>query len=584
MKFNIKQNKFLIVLFLIVIIVFSKLSNFGFLNWDDHVHLFNNNDILSLSFENLKKIFTSFYAGMYQPLTTLLFSFEYKLFGFNPIAFHLVSLFIHVINVLLVFLLLKLFKFSELFAFSVALIFGIHALQVEAVSWISARSTLTYSMFFLLAIISYLKYLDNEKKLYIVFSLVFFMLSVLSKPSAISFVLLLPFIHYYKEIKFKRLDFMYFVFLFFIAVVIAVLTIFSRPDVDLISGDQNYDLFKNLLFVFWSLCLYVFNFLFPFNLSPWVAYPDEIKWYMITVPIVILTLLFLLVYYSKQRKSILLGIALFIVPLSVHLKIVPFGGQFIADRYMYLSIIGGSILLFSLVFNFIDKRFELRHLILKVLFVLLFFLINIVNTLSNLDTWKSSETLWSKVIEKEPTETIGYYNRGVFYRDRGRMIEAESDFSSAITLNPVYIDAYFARGGVYNIINEFRKAENDFSAILSINPDFQKAYFNRANSRFALEDFVSALSDYKKYLSFVKDHEQSEFKIILCMIELNYSIDEIRSALNSFVMKYSENAEANYMLGLSYINYELTEACKYLNKAAELKHQEARRISVKLCF
>jgi len=584
MKFNFKQQIFPIILFFIIVVIFSKVGSFGFLNWDDHVHLTNNNDILIISFENFAKIFSSFYAGMYQPLTTLLFSFEYFLFGFNPVAFHLGSLFIHVINVLLVFVLLKNFKFNELFAFSVALIFGIHALQVEAVSWISARSTLTHSMFFLLALISYVKYLDNEKKLYFVLSFVFFILSVLSKPSAVSFVLLLPFLHYYKSVKFKKLDYIYFAFALIISIIITSVTIFSRPDVALVSNEQNFDLFKNLLLVLWSLCLYVFNFLFPFNLSPWVAYPQVIEWYMVAIPIALISLLSLVVYFSKQRKSIILGLVLFIIPLSVHLKIIPFGGQFIADRYMYLSIVGGSIFLFRIIFNFIDKRFELRHLLLKILFVFVFFLINIVNTTSNLNTWKNSETLWSRVIEKEPTETIGYYNRGVFYRDRGRMIEAVSDFTSAIILNSAYIDAYFARGGVYNILNDFRKAENDFTTILLINPNYQKAYYNRANSRYAQENFISAISDYKKYLGFVGDHEGAEFKIILGMIELNYSIEELKLALNSFVKKYESNAEANYMLGLTYIDNDMDKACKYLSKASELKHQEARKLNIKLCY
>lgn len=584
MKPVIHKLIFPLIFIVFVCILFGRVLDFDFLNWDDNFHILNNPDILVLNFSNLNKIFTSFYVGMYQPITTLMFAFEYSLFGFNPKYFHLVSLLFHLANVVLVFYFVKNLKFNKFFAFSIALVFGVHALQVEPISWLSARSTLVYSFFFLLASICYLKFLLFDSRKFLLLSTVFFVLSVLSKPSAISFVFLIPVFHYYFSSKLKTLSYLNLFFVLSLSLFVTILTIYSRPDVNVADAIYTFNVFQNFIFVLWSICLYVFNFLFPTNLTPWVSYPEYLSWYMYIVPLLFACLLFAVYKFSKQKFKVLLSYFLFFIPLSVHLKFIPFGGQFVADRYMYLSVIGFSILIFQIVYGFFESKFDLRHYFYKVIFLVVVLVFNFIYSSSYLSTWKNSETLWTRVIDKEPTQTLGYYNRGVFYRNKGRMLESITDFSKAISLNPTYLEAIFARGGVYNSIGEFRKAENDFTSVLNIDPDFQKSYFNRANSRYSLEQFVLAMKDYKMYLTFVEDHQESEFKIILCMIELGYSLEELQTALRVFVEKYETNAEANYLLGLTFLDNDLIQACKFLKKASELKHHDARRLSAKFCF
>jgi hypothetical protein len=138
------------------------------LGWDDQWQVLEYEFVTNNSFSDLLYHFTHYHLGQYMPVNTLLNIVIYKLFGFNPAAFHAASLIIHVINVLLIFSIIKIIIASikptwteqriQLFSFFTAIIFAIHPLQVESVAWISASKIVLYSLFTLLGIRFYLQY------------------------------------------------------------------------------------------------------------------------------------------------------------------------------------------------------------------------------------------------------------------------------------------------------------------------------------------------------------------------------------------------------------------------------------------
>jgi hypothetical protein len=137
-------------------LIFSNTLKNAFVNWDDQLYIYENPLIMSLSLENIYKIFTSFYASNYHPLVALSNAIEYKLFGLKPMPYHAVNVLLHVANTGFVFwFILRLTKNIDM-AGIVALIFGIHTMHVESVAWISERKDLLYSLFFLVACIHYL--------------------------------------------------------------------------------------------------------------------------------------------------------------------------------------------------------------------------------------------------------------------------------------------------------------------------------------------------------------------------------------------------------------------------------------------
>lgn len=130
----------------------------GFVNWDDNIHVTENQDITSLSRESLRQIFTTTVLGTYTPLVILTYALEYAASGLNPFIYHFDNLVLHLCNCLLVFWFILLVSQKLEIAAIVTLFFGIHPLNVESVAWVTERKDMLYSLFFLSSLVSYYYY------------------------------------------------------------------------------------------------------------------------------------------------------------------------------------------------------------------------------------------------------------------------------------------------------------------------------------------------------------------------------------------------------------------------------------------
>ena len=152
-----KYSKYYILAGIIVltIIVYAKSIHNGFISgWDDREQIINNPGIKALSADNIIKFFSSYYTGMYQPLTSLSYAIEYKFFTLNPLPYHTDNLLLHLLNIILVFFFIYALTHKINIAAIVALFFGIHPMNVEDVAWVSARSSIMYTFFSLSGLIT----------------------------------------------------------------------------------------------------------------------------------------------------------------------------------------------------------------------------------------------------------------------------------------------------------------------------------------------------------------------------------------------------------------------------------------------
>jgi len=158
-----------------------------------------------LSTNNVLDFFTSsggFFAGFYRPLVRLAFFIDYSIYHLNPTGFHITNLLFHIANTIMVFYFTRNLSGSETGGGVAASIFAVQPLHTEAVSWISGRSDLIFSFFYLLAFLSFLRCISGKgtKRFYLALSSFFFILSLLSKEAAIT----LPAILFLAEYFFKR--------------------------------------------------------------------------------------------------------------------------------------------------------------------------------------------------------------------------------------------------------------------------------------------------------------------------------------------------------------------------------------------
>ena len=173
------------VFFIIAFALYYKILSFTFYQ-DDFVWLSISKDIISgkIGIWSLK------ISNFFMPTIYSYFTFAWLLFQSNPIYYYLFNIILHTINAFLLFILLKNF-FKEKTAILLGLIFLTLRYPMEATVWISAVTVLITTFFILLTSLSWINYLKTNNNKYYIISIIFIILSILTKEWS---VLILPFL------------------------------------------------------------------------------------------------------------------------------------------------------------------------------------------------------------------------------------------------------------------------------------------------------------------------------------------------------------------------------------------------------
>ena len=174
--------------------LYSPVLGYSFVVLDDHDYVTANSHVHGgLSWSTVKWAFTSTEAANWHPLTWLSHALDYQLFALNPMGHHLDSVLLHALNAVVLFLLLSWATKRMGPSLLVAALFAVHPLNVESVAWVAERKNVLSTLFFLLAIATYVKYASNPdwRRYLLVAGL--FAAGLMAKPMVITlpFVLLL---------------------------------------------------------------------------------------------------------------------------------------------------------------------------------------------------------------------------------------------------------------------------------------------------------------------------------------------------------------------------------------------------------
>ncbi len=489
----------LIFIFVLVLIAYFPTFFNGFTNWDDLKQVTENADITSLAFNHIKIFFSSFYVGMYQPFATLCFAVIFKFFGLKALAYHLFSLLLHLINILLVYIIVKKLTEKAEIVFFVTLLFAVNPMQTEAVAWVSATSTLLYSMFFLMAANVYLSFIKSERKNKSYFiSLIFFMFALLSKSAAVTLPLILLLFDYYSHSKISKKDLINKIPFFALSVIFGIVTIIARKEVGhIINITKYYSIFERALLISYSLSYYIINVFLPIKMSAFHPYPDKpegllpIMYYIAPLFLIVLTIL--LIKAKRFRKEIILGILFFLFSISVMIELIPVGIQLVKDRYTYIPCIGLYFLLLSLLFVVFEKKGKIKHYIRYGIIALA--MIFTVSSSARTQTWKNSFYLWNDVIKKYPTCSAAYINRGNAFIEMGNYDRAIIDLDKAIEFEPNAADAYMNRAIAKSRMDDIYGAIKDYNKAISIGPVNDKMFMERAALKSGVQDITGAIDD-----------------------------------------------------------------------------------------
>jgi len=570
----------MLVIAAVTFIVYLTALKNGFTNWDDQVYVTDNPLLRDLSFEGLKKLILVNLAGNHHPLTLLSLALNYSIFSLNASSYHTVNVILHIINCLLVFYFIyKLTGHKMEIAFITALLFGIHPMHVESVAWIAARKDVLFTLFFMLGLITYVKFVKQLRMKWLLYTGIFFILSLLSKPAAIIFPVVLFLLDYYLKRKTDLRSVLEKIPLLIISLAFGILTLASQYNVGALGEKQVYTVFQKLLFASYSLLVYLVKAIIPVHLSTFYPYPDvkEMPALFYVAPFIVLGIIATVIIYFRRNRTLVFGLLFFLVNVAMVLQLISFGNAILAERYTYVPYIGLFFIIGSGM-SFLMRTKEKKILQWKTPALILLFLFATtaaICTFQRNKVWKDSETLWGDVIEKFPGNSIGYYNRGVYYSTTSQYDKAIPDYTKAISIRANYYESYYNRAQAYRLTGQDHKAIPDYSQAMTIRPNEIKPHLNisvaysnvneyakaleecnkavqlqpenyetwqfRANAYFYLKEFKSAITDYSKTIELNPGYADAWFNRAVAYGKLGDKKNALHDLLKSQELGHAED-------------------------------------------
>jgi len=482
------MNKYLsgivpyIILSVISAIVFCNTLDNTFV-YDDSVTIVKNN--LIKSWKNFHTLFSFNYFILsgelsYRPLVTLSYFIDYSLWGANPGGFHLTNLLLQTANTLLFYLFLKRVTKSNTLACFSTLLFTAHPILTETVNSISYREDLLTALFFLIAFILYLKInkpFFNKSKflLYYLGSLFSYLLALFSKEMAITFpILLILFDIFYlpsgKPLQafIKKLKSVYIGYFSVAAFYLFIqFVVFRHVYIKL---DQT----RQSLFVMIKVLASYLKLLFlPFNLNADYVVPPitaGIISFIISV-LLVTTVIIITIRLCKNNKQYWFFISWFFITLLPVSNIIPIG-NIMAERYLYIPIMG-----FSGIIGILVQKFNLKNPLVAICFTIVIFILGVMCINRN-GIWRDELALWYSTAIREPDSARAHHNIGVVHSANGYYEYAESEYKKTLEINPKDIEAHYNLGNAYERKGILDNAIKEYQEVIRYNPYYADAYNN----------------------------------------------------------------------------------------------------------
>jgi tetratricopeptide (TPR) repeat protein len=425
----------------------------------------------------------------------LLFTFALNrvIGGEQVLGYHLVNVLIHILVALLVYLIARELslshvssrKYSQALPLLAAMLMLFHPMSVESVAYLSSRSSLLATLFFLLGFYFFLRWqkFNNQSEAGIknnfrlMWVLIFFILGIGSKEIAVTLPLMIlaalwvwnPKRNFRQWLKTSAL------ILLPLAMYIAYRTYtlggLFRLNAAPTAG-INEQVFYFLTQFKVLLTYYLTKIFLPFNLNfePDVRLIENIAdpvWMLALSGLVLLGVLVARRGSSWMQFGFLWAL-LTILPTS---SLIPLK-QIAVEHRTYLPGVGLS-LVFAAMFSWALAKH--RNFIFPVSILLILFSILTLNR--GLD-FRSRIDIWKDTIKKSPAKALVHNNLASAYLDAKRHDEARTHLVKVLKLNPNHIEGHLNLGHILVAEENWAAAQQYFDNALALGTEKPVAYFN----------------------------------------------------------------------------------------------------------
>jgi protein O-mannosyl-transferase len=446
----------------ITLAIFWRVGRNDFVNYDDPDYVTANRNVQAgLTWEGVKWAFGNLHgqATYWHPITWLSHMLDCQLFGLNATAHHLINLFFHTINAVLLFVILNRLTTAPWRSFIIAAIFAIHPLQVDTVAWVTERKNVLSGLFWMLSVLAYVRYVSQRTLPSYALVLLCFVLGLMTKPILVTLpaVLLLldiwplrrlPWTHQnlpasniegtdvpsasLKTLLVEKLP------LLVLAIASSAVTILSHAGLGISQASHGLPVQLRIENAFVSYAGYLGKFVAPTNLA--VLYPHPGKWPAeeVWMGILLIAAITALVGWQfRRRPFLLIGWLWFLAVMLPAVGLLQIGIQAMADRFMYLPIIG---LLIAIVFTGAEIVRRFGKNVAVSLTILALSACAILSSLQ-LRHWKNSLTLWQHTVEVTKDNWVALNNFAHTLYLAGQYDEGIERASESLRIRPDFAEA-----------------------------------------------------------------------------------------------------------------------------------------------
>src|SRR5262245_38158170 len=475
---QLSDKRLLIVLILIglTLIAYFPVKDYQFIGFDDSRYVTQNTRVQAgLSWNNIVWAFTTYEFANWHPLTWLSHMLDCDLLGLNPSGHHLSSLALHLANVALLFSLLQSMTGSVARSAFVAALFAFHPLNVESVAWVAERKNLLCTLFWLLTLWAYVRYVrqpDWKRYSLVIVSLA---LGLLSKPMVVTLPFVMLLLDYWPLARFdtpidsakpkpkkgktkqksshqverKRVGFLIRtvdllwekVPLFLLALVSCAVTVKAQKAGGALVTGEAFSLGTRLANAVVAYVSYLFKTFWPTNLSVFYPHPGfSLPSWQILLSVLLLGGLTSFIVRGTQRfRYLTVGWLWFLGTLMPVIGLVQVGGQAMADRYAYIPSIGLFVLLVWGVSDLTDSLKWHRPWVAGVGGLAVTALL--LCTSRQLGYWHDAGRLFAHAMSSTTDNYIAYEALGMVSAERGDLEEAVQYFTKSLEIRPTYANA-----------------------------------------------------------------------------------------------------------------------------------------------
>ena len=499
-----------ILLVVATVIAYGPALTAGFV-WDDSLNL-TDNPLLTAA-GGLRRIWFSLQsASPYFPLTFTTFYLEHRVWGLNPAGYHLINILLHAANALLLWQLLTRLRVPA--AWLAAAIFALHPVQVESVAWISERKNVLMALFFLLALLAWVNFIDERRpcswRPYIL-ALLFYAFSLLAKTTACTLPAALLLILWLRKMPITRARLFEIAPFVILGVALGLAVMHSerhhqgsQPNLFAVSPLQR------MLIASRALWFYACKLLWParltvdyghWNISP--SDPLNYIWPLATAAVP------LMIWRLRQwtGRSLEVAALFFAATLSPMLGIIMhymFAYSFVADHFQYLACIGPIALATARIKIGMDRIDPGKQILQRVLCAVLLVTLGIL-TWRQCEIYTDSDTLWLSTFKQNPRSLLANANLGNIASDAGELDEAISHFQKALATRSDFIALHYNLGLCYFRLGQFDQAIDEFQKEIAVNPDFSGVHNNLGLALVQKGQLDGAIAEYKKALALDPD-------------------------------------------------------------------------------